>query len=140
MRSSASTLHGNEKHYDQSLEGTWYEHAGCLVTAASFPVHRNCDGRNINPTLPVKPSCLSSAYRSIKRMNLSHWYWLFIMYLASIRSGLPFTNLACTSVVESSPSSSKRNMPAQQADSSQSGCNVVACVMRWALRRLTGGN
>ena len=52
-------------------------------------------------------------------MNLSHSKALRMTYLASIRSGFPFTNLAWTSTVEKSPSSSIINKPVMSPSSSE---------------------
>lgn len=45
----------------------------------------------------LNPNPLSSAYRVMNRMNLSHSWEERMMYLASMHFGFPFTNFAFTS-------------------------------------------
>jgi len=45
----------------------------------------------------LNPNPLSSAYRVMNRMNLSHSWDERMMYLASMHFGFPFTNFAFTS-------------------------------------------
>ena len=59
----------------------------------------------------LNPSPLSTAYLSMNRMNRFQSPSVFITYLASIPLGFPLINLALTSTVLISPSSSMRNMP-----------------------------